>query len=80
MVNAVTITNSSPARSGSTKFHFSYSANVGLRYIIERSTHLESNIWLTLATNTAAGSSVTFADTNATANPGFYRVERLPNP
>ena len=85
--NSVNITVVSPspltlgaaARSG-TSFHFMYSANAGLSYFVQRSTNLESTSWSTLATNTASGSSVNFTDQNATANPGFYRVGRVPNP
>lgn len=73
------LTLGSAVRSG-TIFQFMYSANAGLNYIVQRSTNLQSANWLTLATNTASGSSVNFTDQNATANPGFYRVGRLPNP
>ena len=79
-VTPVTVSITSPARISPTNFHFSYSANVGLRYLVQRSTNLLSTNWLTLATNTAAASPVNFADTNATVDPGFYRVARLPNP
>ena len=63
-----------------TSFQFNYSANVGLRYIIQESTDLTSPDWITLATNTAASNPAVFTDTQATNNPGFYRVGRLPNP
>jgi plastocyanin len=61
-------------------FQFSYTANVGLSYIVQRSTNLVSTNWITLITNTAGSGSVNFTDINATVNPGFYRVGRLPNP
>jgi chitinase len=80
VVTPVAVTLSSPSRTTPTNFQFSYSANVGLRYLVQRSTNLLSTNWHTLVTNTAAGSPVTFTDFNATANPGFYRVGRLPNP
>lgn len=78
VVTPVAVTLTSPARTSATHFQFSYSANAGLPYVIQRSTNLAS--WQTLTTNTAAASPVNFADTNATVNPGFYRVGRLPNP
>lgn len=80
VVTPVTITINAPARTSPTNFQFTYNANVGLRYIVQRSTNLAAVNWLTLTTNTAATSPVNFADTNATTNPGFYRVGRLPNP
>lgn len=80
VVNPVPITIGTPARTSPTNFQFSYAANIGLRYVIERSTNLLATNWLTLVTNTAASNPVNFADTNATASPGFYRVGRLPNP
>lgn len=67
------------ARSG-TEFHFTYSANAGLSYVVQRSTNLTLGNWQTMATNTAGGSSINFTDVNASAGPGFYRVSRLPNP
>src|SRR6266481_3155614 len=60
-------------------FRFTYSANAGLRYVVQRSTDLTSSIWTSLNTNTAAGSSVDFTNFNATSSTTFYRVGRLPN-
>lgn len=74
------ITIGASARTSPTNFQFSYAADIGLRYIVQRSTNLLAVNWLTLATNLAASNPVNFADTNATASPGFYRVGRLPNP
>jgi hypothetical protein len=62
------------------KFRFSYTANAGLSYIVQSSTNLVSPNWTILVTNMAAGSSIDFTDLNATFNPEFYRVGRLPNP
>jgi chitinase len=80
VVTPVPVVIGPPQRSSGANFHFSYTANVGLGYIVQRSTNLLSTSWLTLATNTAAASPVNFTDTNAMVNPGFYRVGRLPNP
>ena len=59
---------------------FNYSANVGLSYVVQQSTDLASPNWTAIFTNKAASNPVIFVDSNATANPGFYRVIRLPNP
>ena len=55
----------------------SYSANAGLRYVVQRSADLTQ--WNALATNEARSGSEIFLDQSATGNPGFYRVG-LPNP
>jgi plastocyanin len=61
-------------------FRFTYTANTGLRYVVQRSTDLTSSIWTSLNTNTAAGSSVNFTNSNTSSSAAFYRVGRLPNP
>jgi len=61
-------------------FQFSYSANVGLRYVVQAASGLEPANWVSLSTNTAASNPVVFVDTNATNSAGYYRVGRLPNP
>ena len=84
--NAITITvvNPAPVLLGSPQllppadFQFSYTADAGLSYVVQRSTDLAN--WISLATNMAGGGSVTFTDINATVNPAFYRVGLLPNP
>jgi hypothetical protein len=78
VVTATPITLSGAQRLSATNFQFSYSANPGLRYVAQRSFNLTD--WLPLATNTAASASVLFQDNNATGNPSFYRIGRLPNP
>jgi len=80
VVTPVPVVISPPLRPNGSNIQFSYTANAGLGYIVQRSTNLSSASWITLGTNTAAVSQVNFSDTNATANPGFYRVGRLPNP
>lgn len=80
VVTPVTVLLSVPQPVPPGKFRFSYTANSGLDYIIQRTTNLISPNWTTLITNTAAGGSINFTDLNATFNPGFYRVGRLPNP
>jgi hypothetical protein len=78
VVTPVPIMLSAPQRSSGTQFRFTYTANAGLRYVVERSADLES--FAAINTNTAAASSVTFTDNTATATQNFYRVRRLPNP
>jgi plastocyanin len=80
VVNAGPVLLSSPQQLPAASFRFSYTANAGLNYVVQRSTNLVLNDWVPLATNLAGGSSVTFTDVNATVNPAFYRVGRLPNP
>lgn len=61
-------------------FQFSYGANTGLAYLVQRSTNLAGSNWIALFTNQAASNPVVFVDPHATNSPGFYRVVRLPNP
>jgi len=84
--NAITLHIVAPApialsdahRLSPTNFQFSYSATAGLRYAIQRSEDLTH--WTALTTNAATSGSEIFLDQSATGNPGFYRVELLPNP
>ena len=80
VVTAVPIVLSAPHFSPPSDFHFNYTANTGLTYIIQRSSNLSLGTWTTLSTNVAGGSPVLFDDTTASGNPGFYRVGLLPNP
>jgi plastocyanin len=80
VVTPVQTTLSGTAQTFSTNFQFSYSANVGLSYIVQRSTNLAEANWITLVTNLAGSNSVVFVDNHATNGAGFYRVGRLPNP
>jgi plastocyanin/uncharacterized protein (DUF2141 family) len=68
----------SSARSSGTSFQFSYPANSGLSYVVQRSTDLSN--WISLSTNTATANPAIFSDTNATNNSAFYRVGLMPNP
>ena len=69
---------SSPQKSSGSQFTFNYTANPGLRYVIERSGTPSG--FTPLRTNTASGSTVTFTDSAPVLNNNFYRVGRLPNP
>jgi hypothetical protein len=69
---------SSAERLSGSQFRFSYSANAGLRYAVERSGDLTS--WTSISTNMAASGTETFMDNAATQSQNFYRVRRLGNP
>ena len=78
VVTPVTIVLSAMQRPSPTSFQFSYSANVGLQYVVQRSGDLMS--FTPINTNTAASNPVTFLDNGAAGAANFYRVGRLPNP
>jgi hypothetical protein len=78
VVTPVPIVLSAILRPSPTSFQFSYSANVGLQYIVLRSGDLSS--FTPISTNTAASNPVTFLDNGAAGAANFYRVGRLPNP
>ena len=77
VVTPVPIVLGAVQRSG-TRFAFSYSANLGLRYAVERSATLSN--WTTIWSNTANVNPMTFTDTAATNGMNFYRVRLLPDP
>jgi plastocyanin len=77
VVTPVTVALTNILKSGG-DFQFSYPDNVGLKYVVERSTNLTT--WATLTTNTAAINPSVFVDVNATNGLNFYRVGLLPNP
>src|SRR5581483_5984581 len=72
----VTLTNAAPV--AGTNFQFRYAANVGLNYVVQRSTNLIA--WISIITNVAASNPVVFIDAHATNGGRFYRVGRMPNP
>ena len=80
VVTPVVVSLVSPTKPSSTNFQFSYAANVGLSYVIQRSSNLASANWISLATNTAASNLVVFLDVHATNGPNYYRAGRMPNP
>jgi plastocyanin len=61
-----------------TNFQFTYPANIGLNYVVQRSADLIN--WTSLVTNMASSNPVVFVDSKATNGLDFYRVGRLPNP
>ena len=78
VVTPVPVVLSAVQRPSPTSFQFSYSANVGLQYIVQRSGDLMN--FTPINTNTAASNPVTFLDNGAAGAVNFYRVGRLPNP
>jgi len=83
-VEVAVVTPLSPAISlpqfSSPGFQFSYAANVGLNYVVQRSTDLAAPDWISLSTNLAGSNPVVFTDNFATNNRAYYRVGLLPNP
>ena len=77
VVAPVAVSNSSP-RIANGQFSFNYTANPGLRYVVQNSSNLVN--WVPIATNTAAGSNVNVTDSFNVGGMRFYRVGRLPNP
>ena len=77
VVTAVPILLSSPQQLSPTGFRFSYSANAGLSYVVQRSADLTH--WIPVTTNKATSNTQIFLDQNPVGNPGFYRVGLLPN-
>jgi hypothetical protein len=80
VVNPVTVSvgGSSVQRPSTTSFQFSYSANAGLTYIVQRSLNLIN--WSSILTNVATNSTMAFRDGDASASISYYRVGRVPNP
>jgi len=60
------------------QFQFTYTANAGLRYVIQNSSNFVD--WTASSTNTASGGNEPFRDAFDVNSLRFYRVERLPNP
>jgi len=77
VVAPAAVTLSSPVVSNG-QFQFTYSADAGLRYVVENSSNLVN--WSSLTTNTASGSPVLYGEAFDVNVLRFYRVGRLPNP
>ncbi len=83
VVTPVPIVLSALQRPSPTSFQFNYSANVGLRYVVQRSGALPS--FTPISTNTAASNPVTFLDNGADGGrellprpPGAQPVSHCP--
>ncbi|HEX4646598.1 MAG TPA: Ig-like domain-containing protein [Verrucomicrobiae bacterium] len=77
VVAPVAVSNS-PPRVANGQFSFNYTADPGLRYVVQNSSNLVN--WVPIATNTAAGSNVSVTDSFDVGGLRFYRVGRVPNP
>jgi len=77
VVSPVAVSNSVPAVSAG-QFSFDYSANVGLTYIVQKSSDLAT--WIPVVTNVASINPVHFTETAVTSGARYYRVVRQPNP
>jgi hypothetical protein len=71
------ITSLSASAAVNNQFSFGYSANPGLRYVVESSSNLFN--WTPLVTNVATGDPAFFTN-GISEGANFYRVGRLPNP
>jgi len=77
VVTPVAVSNSVPAVAAG-RFAFNYSANVGLTYVVQRSS--DHATWVPVATNVAAGNPAAYSESAVAAGARFYRVLRQPNP
>jgi plastocyanin len=78
VVNPLTLLLGGLSKPSGTGFQLSYPANIGLHYVVQRSSDFIG--WVPLATNMASSNPVVFMDFNATNRLNFYRVGLLPNP
>jgi len=74
VVTPVAIRLSNPQQLSPTSFSFSYTANAGLTYVVERSEAMVQ--WQRIGTNVASAANNTFTDNAAPAGQSFYRVLR----
>lgn len=77
IVTPVNTTISNLARHTNT-ISFNYSANAGLSYVVQSSSNLFT--WVSLSTNVAGSSSISFTNTLKSSGALFFRVGRQPNP
>jgi plastocyanin len=80
VINPNPVTISAFAIPSPNHFQFSYASDIGLSYVVQVSTNLQTG-WTSIATNSPASANPTiFTDPNANSGSSFYRVGRLPNP
>jgi hypothetical protein len=72
---AITLTSQT---STNNQFSFDYTADPGLRYVVQNSSNLVD--WFPLVTNVASSNPVHFSDGFIPSGDRYYRVGRLPNP
>jgi len=76
VVTPLTVSLTSGSHPTTSDFQFNYSADIGLSYVVQRTTDFIT--WTPLLTNKAASNPVLFDDPNATNGSGYYRVGSLP--
>jgi hypothetical protein len=77
VVAPVAISNTAPAVAGG-QFSFKYSVNVGLTYVVQRTTNLAT--WVSVATNVASVNPAVFSESAVTNGDRYYLVFLQPNP
>ena len=80
VVTPVTVSLTKATALSPTSFGFTYPDNVGLSYVVQKTTSLVQPNWIPIVTNVASINPTVFVDPHATNDPGYYRVGRLPNP
>lgn len=60
------------------QFRFNYTANAGLKYVVQNSSNLAS--WVPVRTNTASSSNEEIGEAFDVQSLRFYRIERVPDP
>ncbi len=77
IISPIIVSNTAPAVING-KFSFNYNADMGLTYVVQRSSDLIN--WSPVSTNVANTSNIRFTDNAPLNSTGFYRVARQPNP
>ena len=77
VVSPVAVSKSVPVVASS-HFSFNYNADVGLTYVVQKSSDLIA--WLPVLTNVASSNPVHFTDSVPVSGASYYRVVREPNP
>jgi hypothetical protein len=82
VISPTDISLSSPGMSNGV-FSFSYSADPGLAYVVQRATSVgasDSLDWVAVVTNVASSNPARFSENLSTNVARFYRIGRQPNP
>lgn len=77
VVSPIDVTLASPQITNNV-FSFDYTANPGLRYVVQNSSNLTD--WLSVVTNVAAGNPVHYTSPTPPNDDRYFRVGRLSNP
>ncbi len=77
VITPAAVSNSAPVVAHG-QFSFTYNADVGLTYLVQRSFNLTN--WSSISTNAASSNPVNFTDKTPLSGAAYYRAVRLPNP